>query len=204
MYGGTMLNCRVVANQALNGNNNADACGGGGVHMSGSSIMRNCLVLGNSLTGTASWGGGVRIDGGTLENCTIARNQSASPGGGGLYTKGGTVRNTIIYFNQAGNAPHNYCLSAGSSATYSCAPELTSGTGNTAEDALFVDSGDGYGTTFTNGDYRLQDASPCVNAGTTNGLSWLTSTSVDLDSGPRVVGAGIDMGAYETPPPPAR
>ncbi len=42
-------------------------------------------------------------------------------------------------------------------------------------------------------DYRLRAGSPCIDAGT-NGVA---TVATDLDGRPRIVGAAIDMGAYE-------
>lgn len=44
------------------------------------------------------------------------------------------------------------------------------------------------------GNYRIQTTSPAVNAGVVSS----SSTSVDLDGNPRVVGSTVDMGAYES------
>jgi len=58
------------------------------------------------------------------------------------------------------------------------------GSGNIAANPLFVDG--------TNGDFRLQSHSPCINAGTAD-----LAPSTDLDGNTRPQGQGYDIGAYE-------
>jgi hypothetical protein len=57
--------------------------------------------------------------------------------------------------------------------------------GNISADPLFVAGG-----------YRLQEGSPCVDAGDDYVLTLLP---VDLDGRPRRIGPHVDMGAFETP-----
>jgi hypothetical protein len=58
------------------------------------------------------------------------------------------------------------------------------GTGNLAQDPQFSNA--------AAGDYSLKPTSPCIDKGGSSGLS-----SIDLTGGPRIKGAGVDMGAYE-------
>ena len=53
---------------------------------------------------------------------------------------------------------------------------------------------------FVGGNYRLAPVSPCLNSGTND----VVTTSVDLDGSNRIVGARVDMGAYEIQTPPAQ
>ena len=69
-----------------------------------------------------------------------------------------------------------------------CAVAPQAGSGDINEDPLFVDP--------ALGNYRLQPASPAVNAGDNSPPG--TTRTVDLDGKPRVVGI-VDMGAYELP-----
>jgi hypothetical protein len=48
------------------------------------------------------------------------------------------------------------------------------------------------------GDYRLTRQSPCVDKGMNQ--AWMIG-ALDLDSQPRLRGAGVDMGAFEREPP---
>ena len=55
--------------------------------------------------------------------------------------------------------------------------------------------GSGYGLSHSNGNYRLQTISPCVNTG--SNLTWMVSTT-DIDGYERIQNKVVDMGAYET------
>jgi hypothetical protein len=57
--------------------------------------------------------------------------------------------------------------------------------GNITNEPVFVDR--------LNGNFRLQSNSPCINAGDN---AYVTG-STDMDGRPRIVGASVDMGAYE-------
>jgi PKD repeat protein len=161
--------------------------GGGGARINGGTV-RNCYIHDNQ--SEYQPGGGVRIFSGLLENCTIVDNTVGASGGGGVNQTGGTVRNCIISGNKtAQGAATDY--TGNGEATYSCAPELVSGTGNTSLDPLFADA--------ANADFRLSSSSPCVDAGTAID----PDVTVDFARAARVVdgdGDGvpaIDMGCLE-------
>ena len=128
---------------------------------------------------------------GLVESSTIARNLSASRGGG-LQCLAGTVRNCVVSDNSA-VTDTNINTTAG--VTYSCAPELTGGTSNIAARAIFTSSGSGYGKTAVLGDYRLNRASPGMNAGQYQ--AWMAGAK-DLAGDPRLQNRRVEMGAYET------
>jgi len=111
-----------------------------------------------------------------------------------MFRLAGAITNTVVYFNLDA-AGSNVNTAVGFA--YSCAPELTSGSGNTPADPQFKDSGTGYGLGFTNGVYVLRTGSPCVNTGTN--LGWMAG-AIDLAGNNRLRGIA-DMGAYEAPPP---
>jgi hypothetical protein len=102
----------------------------------------------------------------------------------GLYNTYGNpfIMNCILWGNGG------YDLS-NASATYSVigTGELV-GEGNISVDPMFV--GDG--------DYHLQDGSPCIDAGSNSALA-LPDT--DKDGNPRIIGYAVDMGAYESQVP---
>jgi len=70
------------------------------------------------------------------------------------------------------------------------------GPGNVNYDPMFVDT--------AAGDFRLQDGSPCIDAGAESVYIALWDTviyapDIDIDSNPRPVGLDWDIGAYESP-----
>lgn len=177
--------------------NNVAAAYGGGVYMSSGSgsTMRNCLLIGNY---AGSIGGGICFDSGSsciIENCTIAGNQ-AGTSGGGVSTVLGMITNSIVYFN---DAPSDANVQ-GTNTYYSCMTPLVAGTGNITNNPMFVNSGSEYGTNHVAGNYHLTRGSRCINVGTN--LSWMESYT-DLDGNDRILAGIVDMGAYETLPPPS-
>ena len=162
----------TLQNCTLRGNQ-AEYAGGGARFCT----LESCLVS----TNTAGNNGGGVADC-TLNNCTVAGNTSNSGGGGGVM--GSTLNNCIVYWNFATtNADRNYFSS---SFNYSCtAPQPAGGAGNIAQDPLFLG--------LAGWDLHLQSKSPCINAGNNT----YAHTSRDLDGKPRIIGATVDMGAYE-------
>lgn len=192
--------CTITKNFQTTGNWQS-ARYGAGVACDGGT-MRSCLIMGNRAN---SLGGGLYIRGGTNENCTIVRNQclydssfcGVGQYGGVYWTNAPVIINAIVYNNTSSFEENNILPIVGglNQVTYSCAPSLTSGTGNVTGDPQFAVSGSGYGTTFVAGDYRLTATpSPCKNSGYTE-LRMKTAT--DLDRLPRVKAFVVDMGAYE-------
>jgi RHS repeat-associated protein len=206
----------VIQGCSISGNSITTRGSGGGVAMSSSpwpghpalaSVIRGCSVVENR---TASDGGGLSADslsvgavessyiglnlstnglgGGVysegniiLQNCTVVSNQAGA--GGGLYVGAGTnltVRNTIVW----NNTTNQISMTNGSSValSYSCVKGgFAGGTAViTNNPRLFAG-------------YRLfNQNSPCVDAGTTNGLP-----ETDLDGKPRLSGAAPDIGCDE-------
>ena len=170
---------------------------GGGVYASGASVVRDCIIEGNS---SENDGGGVYM--GLVSNCLVYGN-SASGYGGGLYqcdqvtsstivsnaagsggggTYGSSNLNCIVYDNTGGNY-------SGGAFSYSCTTPLASGEGNITNDPQFVSA--------TAGDYHKQLGSPCINTGTNMG--WMAG-AVDLDGNDRLIDGVVDMGCYEFGP----
>ena len=158
-----MNNCTLTGNSAQ--------YGGGAV----AGTLNNCLCSGNS----GQYGGGVYS--GTANNCTLTGN-AATNTGGGAYDE--LMTNSIIYYN---NAPTGANFDSGYSAlSYCCTSPLpASGTGNTTNAPLFVNS--------AAGNYRLPFNSPCINGG----INACVTTANDLDGNPRISGGTVDIGAYE-------
>jgi len=118
-----------------------------------------------------------------MDNCTIFGN-SASERVGGAF---GSLNNCIVYFNAAPDQP-NYWTNG--TLNYTCTyPMPTNGVGNITNAPLFVDTNN-----WAN--LRLRPASPCIDAGNNDFVTWLT----DLDGNPRIINGIVDMGAYEFVP----
>jgi hypothetical protein len=198
MTGGTLSNCRLEQNLSKgSGSGFGGNAYGGGVYITGSAQVLNSLIVSNRAQRTTDnyeQGGGVWMDNGTLANCTVVDNlcvvsPAAGSAGGGIYQAGGTVRNGIVYYNTSAGVANDFYWSAGTR-DYSCAPELTTGTGNTTANPLFE--------ARSNGNYRLTRPSPCVDTGTSS-----VGLILDLDGNPRPVDgdtSGVaqhDMGCYE-------
>ncbi len=200
MTGGLIERCILRHNRTY-GNMNAWSYGGG-LYLTGGHV-RNCLIVANEATtnpgyGGASRGGGVYLSGSALlENCTIAGNSVnvAASAGAGVYRAGGTVTNTIIWDNTNVTTTANSDIGGTFPAgfAWSCSPGLSSGTGNITVDPLFMTAGVGHGYAGTLGDYHLQPASPCKDAGLN--MPWMTD-AVDLDGKQRRYKT-VAMGAYE-------
>jgi len=195
----TIVGCRFSQNSATGD-------GGAIYNLYGSPALFNCLMSANS---AADLGGAIFSDLAwlSLTNCTLTGNTAHS--GGGIANYAGvemTLSNCILWANLAtvGDVFSAQLWSTSSSETvnYTCIEDLSAalrGEGNIDSDPLFVDS--------ANGDYRLQSASPCIDAGHNWSIVGITDT--DLDGNPRFTddletpdtGCGVpvvvDMGAYE-------
>jgi len=182
--GGVELTSGLIKNCSIIGNHSATT--GGGVYATSAAIIQNCLIAQNKATGTIGQiGGGVYLTNGSVESCTIVSNY-AGVSGGGLYIKDvGSGTNNIIYFNTAPSSA-NFTNTAGNTGLhYSCVIPAVDGTRNITNDPSLVN---------LSGNYRLNDNSPCVNAGVNQ--SWMTNT-VDLDGRQRIRYRTVDMGAFE-------
>ncbi|OGV76163.1 MAG: hypothetical protein A2340_00005 [Lentisphaerae bacterium RIFOXYB12_FULL_60_10] len=182
----------LVARCVIRQNTNSYYTGGGGIYLNAGTV-RNCLITGNrqTLDGSDRGGGGVRQAGGALLNCTIAGNQVLGGNvAGGVWWTAGSITNTIVYGNVRGTAADNLLAASLTTIVYSCAPELTNGTGNVSQEPDFID--------LAGGNYRLAAASPCIDSGIAR-----PDLVTDLDGvvrpidGDGVGGAQWDMGAYE-------
>jgi len=110
----------------------------------------------------------------------LAGNSAGNLGGG---AHGCALNNCIVYYNVASVEGANYSFEA---LNYSCTTPLPpGGVGNITNAPLFVNQ--------AGGDLRLVSDSPCINAGN----NAYAPGSTDLDGRPRIVGATVDVGAYE-------
>jgi hypothetical protein len=121
-----------------------------------------------------------------LINCTLSRNTSETERTY-LYNWGGshiTMTNSILWGNS--DALGNNTIFGVADIAYSVVQGGWSGTGNLDSNPQFMDA--------VKADFRLNSSSPAINAGDST-VSDLPAT--DLDGNPRIMGAAIDMGAYE-------
>ncbi len=206
----TITDCTssTISNNTIS--NNTAVHDGGGIYYVDSSIEISRNFIQNNTTG--NWGGGICIYGfssGDIINNIISGNQATEIGGGISYyanssarvinntiannsagDEGGgigcfdystsTVLNTILW----GNSPEQLSSDPDSTitATYCDIQGGFSGEGNISDDPLFVG----------NGDYHLTAPSPCIDAGTSNGVP-----NIDIDGYSRPQQAGYDIGADE-------
>jgi len=184
---------------------------GGGAYLRGSGVYIETSLIAGNTAGAASpsaFGGGLVLDHAPLYqfptspavilNVTIAGNQA--PAGGGLEMRGSSLArltNTIVAFNTSGirmdasshAAFYNndvFGNTPGGDFQGFTAPTGT--LGNIAQDPLFVNR--------ASGNYRLQAGSPAIDTGDSGEFTWYHR---DLGNQPRVQGARVDMGAYESP-----
>jgi hypothetical protein len=141
-----------------------------------------------------------------LINCTITENHATDKKGGALSDTAGhaVVRNCILWNNRAKRAKTNEIQNKPSIGTTAVTSSIVQGgcpgTGNIDTDPLFVDP--------AGGDFRIQAASPCRDAGDNaalpndpGNLNWDTNSDRqlpnDLSMRPRVSGETVDFGAHE-------
>ncbi|MBK8638566.1 MAG: hypothetical protein IPN92_09865 [Chromatiaceae bacterium] len=202
----------TLTNNSFSGN--TGGASGGGVSISGASAtLTNNSFSGN--TGSTS-GGGVSISGSTatLTNNTLVDNEGGD-GGGLILSTGSTettdsasLYNNLLWANRATGADsaadlrinndddgdylptpvtllaNNFDWSAGG---FKITLPITIHSSNlNAQDLLFVNQ--------AAGNLRLTAGSPMIDAGYPNTPN-LPAT--DLGGGPRVLGAAVDIGAYE-------
>ena len=160
-------------------------CGGGSV---GGALVR-CVVTGCR----AVRGGGTY--GSSLESCLVTGNTAYDYGGG--ISSGEAVNCTVVY-NTLGDNGY-YGTEAHDTSVYNTI--LWGGGDNTTDDVYTRESScvedyDGANPKFVdaaNGDYRLQEDSPCLNAGAA--MTW--RSELDLAGNARVQDGTVEIGAYE-------
>jgi hypothetical protein len=172
-YGNTLNNCIITNNSAVNG---------GGV---ASCTVFNSLLTGNGNTNIVSGTSGGAAYLSTLYNCTLAGNFSRGSGA----ADGCALINSIIYYNVNGFYADCYQCRLTNSCT-------TLGNGNSSLPNNSISNAPGF-VNPAGGDFHLNPWSRCIDAGN----SALATNSTDLDGNPRIVGAAVDMGAYEIQSP---
>jgi tetratricopeptide (TPR) repeat protein len=136
-----MERCLIYHNRRTGGG------GAGAMELHPACVLRDCIIAENHEGGPAG-DGVIALNGGTLQNCTIARNSCYH---GPLITRDGKVINSIIFgntvFTAIGNASFSHC----------CTERKVQGEGNIVADPLFMDP--------SHLDFRLRPGSPCPGAG---------------------------------------
>ncbi|MEI8122407.1 MAG: DUF1566 domain-containing protein [bacterium] len=158
--------------------------------------VQNCLIACNTLggSGSATFGAGsdlIYSRGNSsfisVDSSTFSSNNFGS-GGLNWVADVTEMRNSIVYGNMTSGSPTPPTVRtnrSGAFASYSCIEGGFVGTGNITNSPLFQNP--------PAGDFRLTDVSPCIERGSSSLVSGLS----DLDGKWRILGAAVDMGAYE-------
>ena len=202
VYAGILEGCVLYNNQA---SSKGAAVYNGTIRTGGALSMINCLVYGNGSGASAVH---LMCGNGGLINCTVANNDGVGVFVDASSIYGNVVRNCVIWGN--GTNIENYDCPIENT----CSSPLVAGEGNTAKDPLFVNA--------VAGDFRLQSASPCIDAGANDACETFdgvfsnttpqeagvelieTGLVEDVAQAPRVLKGGVrtvatvDMGCYET------
>ncbi|MBN2006201.1 MAG: hypothetical protein JXA21_22790 [Anaerolineae bacterium] len=190
----------LMLNDAMFYGNNAAY--GGGLHNSGGINSNNLVFSGN--TGSSN-GGGIYLDAhnATFTNLSVFNNMADN--GGGLYAYSSYIMytNSIFWGNQANDnaqvGMQNSTMILDHDLVQDGCPAGATCTDILDADPLVArapDPGDGDWSTLADNDYgdlRLRPASPAIDAGDDAAVTALT----DLDGNPRIMGAAVDLGAYE-------
>ncbi len=201
----TIEKCIIENNRAGTAGASYSGRGGGLCFVKAPSIIKNCVITGNSST---YQGGGANECSASFINCVVADNYARGPVGGLLRV--GPVINCTVVNNVGGstNWPGGIssydlvenCIVRGNlsggnaNQVYRCTVSYSniqggySGTGNIDADPLLVNP--------AGGDYHLTIGSPCINAGDPSG-DYTGQTDIDGES--RVLCGRVDIGADEFP-----
>ena len=187
--------------------NNSAVYGGGMYNYSSSPVLTNVLVNGNF----ATEGGGIYNNTSCPELISVTLSGNSATSGGGIVNNSSSspkLYNSIVYGNNTSmvtlsGTPEVYnsiIQGSGGSSNWVAATGLNGG-GNLDIDPKFVAAPNYSTAPFEGGDYKLQAASPAINAGKNSYYTGLSATNTDLGGNLRVhnfaSGGTIDMGAYE-------
>ena len=210
LQAGRMVGC-IVRNNLSGGDT-------GGVRLYGKGQLINCLIIGNTATGAV---GGIGIESANSDviGCTVVDNNQLGSSAttskcgiscGATSDNGTKIANNVVWGNKHNGVVQTaqvYYIShyAAGNRVYNAIAHQNTTNGiklsmNNDEDDTYLDGDSNEQTGLAphfadpaNGDYRLTDESPMLN----KGLDDVTLVSVDLDGNTRIVGAHVDIGAYE-------
>ena len=169
----TIINCTITGNFS-------DDDGGAIFSIDDSPTIINSIIANNEARvvggGITHFGGGML----TIINSTIVDN--IGPNGAGVFGANVNITNSIIWGNQG-----NEQISGAAVVTYSDVQDGYVGAGNLDVPPGFTDA--------ANGDYHLLNDSQLIDAADPDFVPG--AQDVDLDGDPRLVAAGVDMGADE-------
>ncbi len=185
--------CLITSNGAAGIESISQTMPGRGVSVGNTPVITHCLIAGNRTQG-------IKGDKPSVRNCTIVEN-----GLEGISSATFNVTNSIIYFNGVSRV---WPSGVGLGLTYTDVTGGAAGQGNIDADPAFVQQGrwvqhdpskpataSDAGSVWVEGDYRLTAGSPAVDKG--NPATVIGPDETDLSGQPRVMGAAVDMGAYE-------
>ncbi len=207
-YGGGMTNdlsSLKLTNVTFSGNSASND--GGGIWNNCTATQTSVVLTNTVFSGNSAKHGGGMFNTGELANPTLVNatfsGNSATQGGGMYNTIGAVpiVTNSIFWGDNGGEIYNDLSSTPPASATvtYSLVQGGYTGTGNINVDPLFVAPITASAPTTT-GNLRFQYASPAINAGDPT-TTFSPPADKDLDGNPRIAGARVDMGAYESPCP---
>ena len=152
--------------------------------------LTNVLISGN----TAFAAGGVAVSGSSpvFTNVTVSGNTASEEGAGEWFDETGTsvIRNSIIYGNGVEGQMENIQNSLIQNQTNAAYGDVANNNLPTNTDPLF--------TNPAGGEYTLKPGSPVINNGSNAFFEGLNANTQDLAGNPRLVGATVDMGAFES------
>ena len=217
----TLTACTFTGNEAVND--------GGGAYFAGKFTLTNCVFVGNEARD--GHGGGLFFNsGGTVINSTLYNNTATGGQGGGVYVRDSSfmLQNSILVGNTATDAASGHQVYVGNTDVAHVATlqnnliaggadpmgtdqgivYTTPGAGNITQENT-VDEPDVAvvfaSTDPMNANYlRLADGSPAVDAGNNLYLNNGTPDDIKTDAAgnARIQGGTVDLGAYESNPPP--